>query len=137
MTAAAANKKKEPELVRIKFGPTESGWAQKLSGGKFRIRNIPMDGGWLLDDVVTVRQFEGWDLVDKLVKRVFVGKAYLYYDEEYQFRELCGALKYLGCKVEGLCGNSDGDQGVMSVVYPNGVSPAKVAKKLGVSQKKR
>lgn len=130
--------KKKPELVRIKFTERESGWAEKLPGGKYRLQNIPVFDtiGLCIDDVVTVKPYEGWLLVDKVVESVFAGKKVLFYKEEWQFGELCGAAKYLGCKVEGLGGPAEGKPGMMVVVYPKGVSPLEIAKKLGISQKR-
>jgi hypothetical protein len=137
MTTATAEK--ERDLVRIKFSERESGWAERLPKGRYRLANIPVfdDIGLCIDDVVTVKPFDGWLLVDKVVKKVFAGKAILYYDEEYQFHQIVGALKYLGCKCEGMCSAKDGSPGFLVAVYPKGVSPVKVAEKLGVTQKGR
>jgi hypothetical protein len=135
----AATAKKEPELVRIKFCERESGWAEKLPKGRYRLKNIPVfdAAGLCIDDIVTVKPFDNWLMVDKVVKKVFAGKTVVYYDEEYQFHQIVGALKYLGCKCEGMCGAKDGRPGFLVTVYPKGVNPVKVAEKLGVTQKGR
>lgn len=137
MSAVAT--KKEPDLVKIKFCETESGWAERLPNGRYRLANIPIFDtiGLCLDDIVTVKPYDNWLMVDKVVKKAFAGKAIIYYDEEYQFHQIIGALKYLGCKCEGMSSAKDGRPGFLVAVYPKDVSPKKVAEKLGVTQKGR
>jgi hypothetical protein len=131
--------KAEPKMIRGYYNFRETGWLEDLGGGLFRIANIPVfDNKWLLDDVVTMKGkgHHSLPVVGKLVKRVFGGKSALYYSKVPQFHKLCKALKKVGCKVEGMVSPGDGD-GIMFAVYPKGVDPRAIAKKLGAPQEVR
>ena len=41
--------------ISVHYGPQETGWAEPLGNGTFRICNIPFQGDFNVDDIVTLR----------------------------------------------------------------------------------
>jgi hypothetical protein len=129
-------------MVRIRYGKQETGWAEKLKDGKYRIANVPLEDGLNIDDVVTcTAHADDYDTVKKVVHSPFPVKAAVYYDKIPQFHKVVKALKALGCKCEGW--NKPGSnekkkfRGTICVAAPWGVDPKAVAEKLGIMQDKK
>ncbi len=126
------------KMVRIRYGEGETGWAEKLTGGKFRIANVPLTDGLNIDDVVTCRKGDDLDSVDKVVKSVLPRKAVIWYDKIPEFEIVTKVLTAMGCKCEGWCAPGPGKgRGMVSVAAPKLVDPKAVAEMLGIRQDKK
>jgi hypothetical protein len=123
-------------MVRIRYGKQETGWAEKLKDGKYRIANVPLEDGLNIDDVVTCKKDDGMDAVDKVVKCVLPRKAVIWYDKIPEFEIVTKVLKAMGCKCEGWCAPGKG-RGMVSVAAPELVDPKAVAEMLGIRQDKK
>ena len=58
----------EPNYVRIRFGPNETGWAEDLGDGTYRLSNLPAISDIHFRAVVTVKEVdEGPPQIDKVI----------------------------------------------------------------------
>lgn len=125
-------------MVRIRYGEGETGWAEKLKDGKYRIANVPLVDGLNIDDVVTCKRDDGMDAVNKVVKNLLPRKAVIWYDKPAEFDVVTKILEAMGCKCEGWCGPGPGKgRGMVSVAAPKLVDPKAVAEMLGIRQDKK
>lgn len=69
------------EMTKFRFSPDETGWAESLGDGKYRIANIPLNPSLNLNDVVrgVENPRTGWIEVKELLQRPLNVKMYLSY----------------------------------------------------------
>jgi hypothetical protein len=123
----------EPKMVRIRFAEGETGWAEDLGKGEYRICNIPLCGGLNIDDVVTVRPVRD-DLpnVAEVVRYGLKNKQGFRYAQVEHYRAFAARAHELGCKVEGMLGPRDGEPGMAQIAYPKDFDPEALAREVGV-----
>lgn len=111
-------KKKKPDLIRIFLSDGESGWAEVISKNppRFKIANIPYDGRFNIDDVVTLRRYRGYTFIaDRLIERKYPVRTVIWYQKSDQFKPIIKALEKRGAKGEGVVGPEEGRSGAIMV----------------------
>lgn len=90
-------------MERVVFGSGETGWAENLGDGLWRIANVPFDAPLNADDVVELMARDGRLEVVRVRRRVFPRKSVVRYEpkDERTFRKLDKAFQDAGWKLEG------------------------------------
>ncbi len=105
--------------VRIRFDKGETGWAEVLGDGKYRIDNVPLANDLNIDDVVTCEKGEdGFLSVVDVLERKYPLKTAVKYEKEEQYHQLREKVKAAGCKIEGMIGpRGTEDPGICIVAH--------------------
>lgn len=117
------------KMRRIRFASDETGWAEELGDGTYKVMNIPLERGIGLHDIVTVKTVDGWLVVDEVIKRAYAQKVAVHYDTKAECDAIRQDLIAAGCHVEGYLGPSVHGRGVLGVQAPAGVDVLAIAGK--------
>jgi hypothetical protein len=123
--------------VRIAYGEDETGWAAQLDGEYVCLANLPLRGGLMLYDIVTLdRTQEGLPAVAEVVQHYFAQQCCVEYMPQAEqddaaactasyarFRAACVAA---GCAVEGLV------RGIAMLNAPAGLDVVGLLDSLGI-----
>jgi hypothetical protein len=120
-------------MVRIRYDSSETGWAEALGGGEYRIANVPLCGHLNIDDVVTVDDDgDGMLAVAKIVRSPMPHKQGFRYARAEDYRAFATLANGRGCRVEGMIGPRGDEPGLAQIAYPNGIDIRSLANEAGV-----
>jgi hypothetical protein len=120
-------------MVRIRYGPGETGWAEDLGGGEYRIANVPLCGNLNIDDVVTAdHDDDGMLAVAEVVRSPMPHKVGFRYARAEDYRAFVALAHERGCRVEGMLGPRGDKPGLAQVAYPDGVDVEALAREAGI-----
>lgn len=129
------------KMFKVYLAESESGWVERLEGGKVKIWNIPMGGRYNLMDVVQVDEvaykkdpFE--PLPGKIVERPYNARAILYYAAKEDFPKIRAWATEFGAAIEGLIGPTQDMPGFLSVAAPTVKDIEYIVKKLRLPKPK-
>src|SRR5438309_11772900 len=75
------------KMVKIRYARGETGWAEEMGNGTYRIDNVPLTDRLNIDDLVRCRRNEAGELVVRgRVKRRYPEKTAIRYEKEGQYR---------------------------------------------------
>lgn len=100
--------------VSIHYADHETGWAEDLGNGTYRISNIPLEPGLNIDDIVTLKSGDPKcctrPVVDKILSRELRHKLVITYKpgSKKNYTALCAAVERAGGKCEGLVSGTAG-----------------------------
>lgn len=113
----------------VVYAPGETGWAEDLGDGTWRIANVPLSSGINIDDVVMLHKDENErHVVGSIVRRNYDKKTTIRYQPPFQdnFKLLKAAFLRSGWKFEG------GRPGVGLLAHKGVTDPAAVALTVGL-----
>lgn len=128
----------EKPMERIRFGESETGWAEMIDENTAKIMNIPAftDDLLLFDTVqLTHASEDGLRRPKRILKREFEGKAAFYYKSVEAYHKAVKKLKAAGCLCEAWIAPDKKRPGIVAVVYPKGCDVVALAVKAGLSEK--
>ena len=121
------------ENCHIRYDEGETGWAEVLGEGKYRICNIPLTDLLNIDDVVTCAEGDdGWLEVVDVLERKYPSKTAIKYDTVEQYKGICERATEAGFKVEGMVGPHHGKPGICFVAHDENLNVYEMIKKAGV-----
>jgi hypothetical protein len=124
------------EMVRTRYASDETGWAEVLGGGKYRIANIPLTDGLNLGDVVRCRVEQKGELLELVVsrrlKRGYPKKTFVRYERPKQLRLLCQKVLAAGAEIAGVGDLRVGQPGLVQVAHGPDFDPLAAAKQVGI-----
>jgi hypothetical protein len=120
-------------MVRIRYAKGETGWAEEMGDGKYRIDNIPLTDRLNIDDLVRCRFNDDGELVvSRRLKRRYPEKTAIRYERAKQYRLLQQKVLKAGCKMEGMIGPERGKPGLAIVAHGYDFDPVEVAREVGI-----
>lgn len=123
------------DLVEVRFGKSETGWAEELGDGKYRIDNIPLTVPLNLDDLVRCRlNNDGELVVSRRLKRRYPEKTVIRYECEEQYWLLREKVLAADAKIEGMFGPHDDKPGVALVAHVCDFDPLQAAREVGIEK---
>jgi hypothetical protein len=110
-------------MVKIRYARGETGWAEDLGNGQYRIDNIPLTDRLNIDDLVRCRVNDDGELVvSRRLKRRYPEKTAVRYERAEQYRLLRQKVLAAGAKIEGMVGPQRGRPGIALVAHGYGVT---------------
>src|SRR5262249_37263816 len=119
-------------MARVRFAEGETGWAERLPDGTYRIANIPLAEHLNLGDVVSVRPGEDgpdFPVVDEVLKKGMARTAAVRHGAGDQFGAFARQARDQGAGVEGLLGPRGDRDGLALVAHPAGFDLNAVARR--------
>ena len=121
------------KMVKVRYAKGETGWAEEMGNGTYRIDNIPLTDRLNIDDVVRCRRNEAGELVvRRRVKRRYPEKTAIRYEQEEQYGLLREKVLEAGAKIEGLMGPQGGEPGLALVAHDYDFDPVEAAREVGI-----
>jgi hypothetical protein len=121
------------EIVKIRYAKRETGWAEDLGGGKYRIDNIPLTDRLNIDDLVRCRlNGDGELVVSRRLKRRYPEKTAVRFERAEQYRLLRQKVLAAGAKIEGMIGPQGGKPGLAVVAHGYNFDPVAAAREVGI-----
>jgi hypothetical protein len=121
------------EMVKIRYAKGETGWAEDLGGGKYRIDNIPLTDRLNIDDLVRCRCNDDGELVvSRRLKRPYPEKTAVRYERADQYRLLRQKVLAAGAKIEGMVGPQGGRPGIALVAHGYDFDPVAAAREVDI-----
>ncbi len=105
----------EGEVVKVRFGEGETGWAKRLVGHTAEIKNIPLADNLNIKDVVTLNDAFYPPEVISIDKRKYPVKTFVQYQTADQYPMLKAMAKKFGAIVEGYFGPGDHGPGMAAI----------------------
>ena len=121
------------EMVKIRYARGETGWAEDLGNGQYRIDNIPLTDRLNIDDLVRCRVNDDGELVvSRRLKRRYPEKTAVRYERAEQYRLLRQKVLAAGAKIEGMLGPQGGRPGIALVAHGSDFDPVAAAREVGI-----
>src|SRR5215471_11049731 len=121
------------EMVKIRYARGETGWAEDLGNGQYRIDNIPLTDRLNIDDLVRCRVNDDGELVvSRRLKRRYPEKTAVRYERAEQYRSLRQKVLAAGAKIEGMLGPQGGRPGIALVAHGSDFDPVAAAREVGI-----
>jgi hypothetical protein len=121
------------KMVKIRYAKGETGWAEEMGGGKYRIDNIPLTDRLNIDDLVRCRlNNDGELVVSHRLRRHYQEKTAIRYEREEQYHLLREKVLEAGAKIEGMIGPEDGRPGIALVAHDYEFDPMEAAREVGI-----
>lgn len=114
----------EPNYVRIRFGPNETGWAEDLGDGTYRLANLPAISDVHFRAVVTVKDVgEGPPHIDKVIDAGHPNQYCIRYLDKPTFVEMSERASKLWPRLclEGYLPPSDTSPGIASLSFDDSI----------------
>ena len=121
------------EMVKIRYARGETGWAEDLGDGQYRIDNIPLTDRLNIDDLVRCRVNDDGELVvSRRLQRRYPEKTAVRYERAEQYRLLRQKVLAAGAKIEGMLGPQGGRPGIALVAHGSDFDPVAAAREVGI-----
>jgi hypothetical protein len=121
------------EMVKIRYARGETGWAEDLGDGQYRIDNIPLTDRLNIDDLVRCRVNDDGELVvSRRLQRRYPEKTAVRYERAEQYRLLRQKVLAAGAKIEGMLGPQGGRPGIALVAHGYDFDPVQAAREVGI-----
>jgi hypothetical protein len=124
------------EMVHIRYASDETGMAEVLGGGQYRIASIPLTDKLNFDDVVRCRVKDDGELVELVVsrrlKRGYPKKTFVRYERGEQLLRLRQRELAAGAKIEAVGSPQVGQPGLAQVAHGPDFDPLAAAKEVGI-----
>lgn len=121
------------KMVKIRFAKDETGWAEDMGNGTYRIDNIPLTERLNIDDIVRCRlNDDGWLVVRRRLKRRYPEKTTVRYERAEQYRLLQRKVQGAGARIEGMIGPGSGRRGFALVAHDYDFDPMEAAREVGI-----
>lgn len=93
------------KMIKVRYSPEETGWAQVLSATTVRLANIPDTKRLNVDDITEIDYSEtdndDLPVIGDVLHNIFEHKTVIGYEHTADFYKLETLFELLGCKVEG------------------------------------
>jgi hypothetical protein len=121
------------KMVKIRYAKGETGWAEEMDDGTFRIDNIPLTNRLNIDDLVRCRWNDAGEfVVSRRLRRRYPEKTAIRYEEEEQYRLLREKVLEAGAKIEGMIGPHGAKPGLALVAHDYDFNPVEAAREVGI-----